>query len=155
MWSVKNWNGARSPYSSPMKSSGVLPAKSTIAKATRCASAGRRSPSARLPTWSWFCAQTTSRSGSGRVELAHDALQRAERRVVPLVLAGEQDVQLVVEVVEPHRVVSPLLERAEVVGAHLADHETGARARFSSRRTCTGESSKIACTASSRRPSIA
>ena len=31
---------------------------------------GRRSPNARLPTWSWFCAQTTSRSRCGSFELA-------------------------------------------------------------------------------------
>ena len=65
-WSVKNRNGAVSPYSSPWKSSGVKGQKRTTAAATRRFSAGSRSPSARLPTWSWFCAQATIRGPSGR-----------------------------------------------------------------------------------------
>ena len=78
MWSVKNWNGRRSPYSSPMKSSGVCGARrASRRRATRSASGGRRSPSARLPTWSWFCAQTTSRSDRGRA--ARSSLRRARR----------------------------------------------------------------------------
>ena len=70
MWSVKNWNGLGSPYSSPMKSSGVCAEKSTTDEATRSSSGGSRSPRARLPTWSWFCAQTTWRSGRPARELA-------------------------------------------------------------------------------------
>ena len=56
-------------------------------------------------------------------QLAHDPVDRAERRVVAVVLAGQQHVQLVMQVVEPHRVVSPLVERPKVVVAHLADDE--------------------------------
>ena len=67
MWSVKNWNGACSPYSSPMKSSGVCGAKRvTAARQRELVPPAGRSPSARLPTWSWFCEQTTQRSGGRR-----------------------------------------------------------------------------------------
>ena len=38
--------------------------KSVTAAATFNAAGGSRSPVARLPTWSWFCAQTTSLRGS-------------------------------------------------------------------------------------------
>ena len=44
MWSVKNWNGAVSPYSSPWKSSGVNGLKRTTAAATRRFASGSRSP---------------------------------------------------------------------------------------------------------------
>ena len=57
-------------------------------------------------------------------ELGGDARHRAvERPVVAVPLAGQRDVQRVVEAVEPHRVVPPVAERAEVGRAHLADHE--------------------------------
>ena len=52
MWSVKNWKGRSSKYSSPMKRSGVHGEKSVTAAATLSASGGRRSPTARFPTWS-------------------------------------------------------------------------------------------------------
>ena len=61
--------------------------------------------------------------GRGTRQLVHEAVQRPEGLVVAVVLARQEDVQLVMEAVEPHRVVAPLLERAEVVGAHLARHE--------------------------------
>ena len=56
-------------------------------------------------------------------QLAHNAVQRAERGVVAVLLAGQQGMQLVMQIVEPHRVVAPLLERPEVVVTHLARHE--------------------------------
>ena len=40
-----------------------------------------------------------------------------------LALAREEDVQLVVQVVEPHRVVPPLPERTKVVETHFARDE--------------------------------
>ena len=63
MWSVKNWKGAFSPYSSPMNSSGTNGASSVQKAASGRAAAGSRSPNARLPTWSWFWENTTNRSG--------------------------------------------------------------------------------------------
>ena len=53
MWSEKNWNGAGSPYSSPMNSIGVNGESSVIRAASGRAGGGIRSPNARLPTWSW------------------------------------------------------------------------------------------------------
>ena len=44
-WSVKNWNGAVSPYSSPMNSSGTCGAKSVHAAASAAHARIRRSPS--------------------------------------------------------------------------------------------------------------
>ena len=89
-------------------------------------SAARRSPPARLPTWSWFCTQTTNRSPGtssagtpvppppvGRVaavvdvapaERACHRTHAAEVGVVPASLAGERHVHRVVEVVGPLRV---------------------------------------------------
>ncbi len=60
MWSVKNWNGAVSPYSSPMNSIGTYGDSSVQKAASGWTSAGRRSPKARLPTWSWFWSKTTN-----------------------------------------------------------------------------------------------
>ena len=60
MWSVKNWNGAVSPYSSPMNSIGVNGDSRTHSAASGRTSAGSRSPNARLPTWSWFWSNTTN-----------------------------------------------------------------------------------------------
>ncbi len=57
------------------------------------------------------------------LQLADEPVHRAEVRVVTGLLAGEQDVELVVQVVEPHRVVSPLFERSQVFVVHLGDHE--------------------------------
>ena len=61
--------------------------------------------------------------GRGPGQLAYDPVDRAERRVVAVVPAGQEHVQLVMQVVEPHCVVSPLVERPKVVVAHLADDE--------------------------------
>ena len=63
MWSEKNWNGARSPYSSPWNSIGVNGDSSVQNAASGRASTGSRSPNARLPTWSWLAEKTTNRSG--------------------------------------------------------------------------------------------
>ena len=57
-------------------------------------------------------------------EFAGDRGHRAvETGVVAVALAGQRDVERVMERVEPHRVVLPLVERPEVVLPHLADHE--------------------------------
>ena len=63
MWSVKNWKGASSPYSSPMNSIGTNGESSVQNAASGRAAAGRRSPNARLPTWSWFWSKTTNWPG--------------------------------------------------------------------------------------------
>ena len=66
-WCTKYGNGAISPYSSPMNSNGTWEERSTHAAASLSFSSETivlsRSPAARLPTWSWFCAQTTKRQG--------------------------------------------------------------------------------------------
>ena len=98
--------------------------KRTTAAATRRFASGSRSPRARLPTWSWFCAAATMRAPFRPPQLGGDLRHRAvEARVVAVLLAGERDVERVVEAVEPHRVVAPVGQRPEVGGAHLADHE--------------------------------
>ena len=57
-------------------------------------------------------------------ELAGDRGHRAvEAGVVAVALAGQRDVELVMERVEPHRVVPPIAQRPEVLLPHLADHE--------------------------------
>ena len=63
-WSTKNGNGAVSPYSSPMNSSGVNGDSSTVAAATSRWrwSYGGRAPAGVLPTWSWLDVNTTKRS---------------------------------------------------------------------------------------------
>ena len=62
---MKYWNGVLAPHSSPWNSSGTNGEVSSSAAATRSRpsliSAALRSPSARLPTWSWFWVQTTNR----------------------------------------------------------------------------------------------
>ena len=57
------------------------------------------------------------------VELGGETLERAVFRVVAVVLAREQDVQLVVQLVRPLGVVTPLLDRAEVARRHLGDDQ--------------------------------
>ena len=63
---VKYWNGAVSPYSSPMNRSGTAGVTKSNAAASFTASNDTivlsRSPSARLPTWSWFCTLMMKRS---------------------------------------------------------------------------------------------
>ena len=117
MWSVKNRNGAVSPYSSPWKSRGVKRLKRTTAAAIRRFAPGSRSPSARLPTWSWFCPHATIRAPSGRASsAAMRHIEPSKLGVVAVPLARQRDVERVVEGVEPHRVVAPLAERPEVRG---------------------------------------
>ena len=62
---MKNWNGVEAAHSSPWKSIGVNgPASVSIAAQTSWSSsrwAVSRSPTARLPIWSWFWLATTSR----------------------------------------------------------------------------------------------
>ena len=98
--------------------------KRTTAAATRSCSRGRRSPRARLPTWSWFCAHATILAPSGRASSAATRPREPSKwRVVAVPLAGQRDVQRVVEPVEPERVMAPVAERPEVGLAHLAEHE--------------------------------
>jgi hypothetical protein len=78
MWSAKNWKGAGSPYSSPIHSIGVKPDSRTVNAASRHRSAGGRSPSARLPTWSWFWVKTTNCSGGRSPAGAPKRLRRKE-----------------------------------------------------------------------------
>src|SRR5829696_8366153 len=64
MWSLKNWNGARSPCSSPWKIIGANGDSSVQSAASARTPTGSRSPSARLPIWSWLALNTTKRSGA-------------------------------------------------------------------------------------------
>ena len=120
------------------------------AHAARRAAGGRRR--ARLPTWSWFCAQTTSRRGSCPCpcRVVAEPRDRAVARVVAVLLAGEEDVQLVMGPVGPLRVVSPLVDRPPVVDLHLRDDErTGIRVAGHARRA------RRRCARASRRRSRA
>ncbi len=62
--SLKNRNGVEAAHSSPMNSSGIAGASSSTALAACTAAGGAsaemRSPSARLPIWSWFCRKSTN-----------------------------------------------------------------------------------------------
>ncbi len=74
-WEVKNWNGVAAAHSSPWKSIGVNgPHRvSRAAQASWSSSSFSviRSPTARLPTWSWFWLQTTRRQvGIAAVSIA-------------------------------------------------------------------------------------
>ena len=64
-WEVKNWNGVVAAHSSPWNSIGVNGPQSVSSAAQASWSRSRasviRSPTARLPTWSWFWLETTSR----------------------------------------------------------------------------------------------
>ena len=64
-WEVKNWNGVEAAHSSPMNSIGVNGPHRVSSAAHASWSSSRcsvsRSPRARLPIWSWFWLQTTSR----------------------------------------------------------------------------------------------
>ena len=129
---MKNWNGVDAAHSSPWKSIGVNGphSVSSAAQASWSSSSASviRSPTARLPIWSWFWLETTSRQvGMARVSIGDAVVTLAERRVGPVVeepplahlrqraqrlevgvvavrLAGERHVQGVVEVVAPLRV---------------------------------------------------
>ena len=129
---VKNCHGGVAPHSSPMKSHRRVRQRQQQRRRRRRPGRGRRaatsrSPSARLPTWSWVCIATTNRHGSARRPVDRPSVRTpAERRprpscrnprssvcataatddevgVVPLLLAGEQPVQRVVDVVVPLR----------------------------------------------------
>ena len=88
------------------------------------------------------------------VELGGETLEGAVFRVVAVVLAREQDVQLVVQLVRPLGVVTPLsIGRKSPVA--ISEMTSAGRTRSaSSARTCFGESSETACVASRRSPSM-
>ena len=150
MWSQKNWNGAGSPYSSPMNSIGVN-GESSMQNAASAAHR-RREPIAEgaVADLVVVLAKTTNCSGGrspagapkrraaeGRVVAVVDerTIERlrqigdaAEVRVVAVALAGQQHEQCVVEVIGPLGVAAPAAERrradhARVVEPGLGDHE--------------------------------
>ena len=128
-WEVKNWNGVDAAHSSPWNSIGVNGPVSVSSAAQASWSSSRestmRSPTARLPTWSWFCAHTTSRhDGIAAVSIgapwsrprydeyvpswknprSHtlaSADSGSKSASHPVVSPGEGDVHRVVEVVAP------------------------------------------------------
>ena len=158
MWSVKNWKGRRSPYSSPMNSSGVCGAKSSTAARRRSSSAGRRSPTARLPTWSWFCEQTISRSAGSRSQLLGEAFDRAVVRVVARRAppSGARAARGGARRPTARRGPTPRSAAGRPAPSRQITSVRGSIARTrsaSSASTWRGDSSKTACTASSRRPS--
>ena len=134
MWSVKNWNGARSPYSSPWNSIGVKGDKSV----QNAASAPRldRQPVAERAVADLVVVGGEDDEALGRhVVGGRPEAALAERRVGPVVhvraleglgqqrdrvellvpalgLAGEQDAQRVVEVVGPGGVAAVAAELA-------------------------------------------
>ena len=128
MWSVKNWNGAVSPYSSPMKSIGVNGDSSVheggersrlggqavaegavadlvvvLAKTTKAAAGGRR----RARRSGGGGSSSTAVVDVGPPEGLGQVRDRAELGVVAVALAGEQHAQRVVEVVGPVGVAAP------------------------------------------------
>ena len=130
MWSVKNWNGARSPYSSPMNSIGVNGDSST----QNAASAQRlgRQPVAERAVADLVVVlveddellgpavrrrRAEALAAERRVAAVVDEravgtpsrgrATRAELRVVALALVGQQRAHRVVEVVGPLRRRSP------------------------------------------------
>ena len=158
MWSVKNWNGAGSPYSSPMKSIGVNGDSSVQNAASGRASAGRRSPKRAVADLVVVLVEDDELLGAavvgGRAEAA-----AAERRVVAVVdvrapeglreLARARrtprssrrvspvssDAQRVVEVVGPGGVAAPAAGAARArmtfgsLRPRLGDHERAGVAR--------------------------
>ena len=83
MWSVKNWNGAGSPYSSPMKSSGVHGEKSARRRrrAARPAAGGRRARGCR-PGRGSARRHEPARIVAGACEIARASVARPSRRRV-------------------------------------------------------------------------
>ena len=61
--------------------------------------------------------------GRSAFELRGEALERAVAGVVAVPLACEEDVQLVMELVRPLRVVAPRLDRTQVAGLGLGDDQ--------------------------------
>ena len=136
-----------------MNSIGVNGDSSVQNAASGRACAGRRSPNARLPTWSWFWSKTTNCCGrpvarrraeaalakrrvlavvhERAVEGLREVGDGAELLVVAAAVAGQQHAQGVVEVVGPLGVVAEAaqLARADdprVVEARLGDDERAA-----------------------------
>ena len=115
MWSEKNWNGARSPYSSPMNSSGTN-GDSSVQKAASGRSS-RAQPVAERAVADLVVVLAVDDEPLGR----SDGIERAgelpstsaePRVVVAVALAGQQHVQRVVKVVDPDRVAVPALRAA-------------------------------------------
>ena len=124
LWSVKYWNGAALAVLLALEEERRIEAEEHDSRSH--APLGRRKPVAGCAV-----ADLVVILGAGHDpralrprELGRDAGHGAvEVRVIPVLLPGQGNVQRVVEAVEPHRVVAPLLERPEVGQAHLADHE--------------------------------
>ena len=134
MWSVKNWNGARSPYSSPMNSIGVKGDSSVQQRGQRPRRRGQPVAERAVADLVVVLGEHDELLGrpvvGGRAEAAprnsdqspsctcgrRNALAScatvAEVRVVAVALAGEQDAQRVVEVVGPLRVAAAAAGRA-------------------------------------------
>ena len=87
--SQKNGNGTFDPHSSPMNSIGTVGASSVMASAASIASgvtmASSRSPSARLPIWSWFCRKLTKAAGGSSPLGSPRGLPAAMRRGLALI----------------------------------------------------------------------
>ena len=134
MWSEKNWNGARSPYSSPWKSIGVKGDSSVQSAASGRASTGSRSPKravadlvvvggeddealgrdvvgAARRSGGWRNVEYVPSCTCGRWNaLASSAERRRTRRTSPPVSPVSSDAQRVVEVVGPGGVAAPAAE---------------------------------------------
>ena len=159
-WSVKNWNGARLAVLLALEEERRERREEDDGLRERAAARGGQpvAEGAVADLVVVLRADDEPRPLRPR-ELAGDLGDRAvERRVVAVALAGQRDVERVVEAVEPHRVVPPLAQRPEVVRPHLADHERAGRDRVHALgelgEDVPGESSSTAWTASSRSPSI-
>src|SRR5581483_9076806 len=103
MWSVKNWNGRRPPYSSPMNSIGVCGANRIVAALMASSSVAHLIVILRGDD------ETLRRRP---LELPRERCdRRAVVGVVALVLAGEKHVKNVMELIRPLRIQRPLLDR--------------------------------------------
>ena len=110
MWSVKNWNGARLAVLLALEEQRRERAEENDRRRDAplgVRAAGRRARGCRPGRGSGR--RRRCRAPSGRRSSAAMLVHRAvEARVVAVLLAGQRDVQRVVEAVEPHRVVAPL-----------------------------------------------
>ena len=135
MWSVKNWNGADSPYSSPMNSIGTNGDRSVHIAASGRTSARRRSPNAAVADLVMVLVEHDELRHRPVVGRRAEALA-AERRVLAVMdvrpverlrqlgdlaellvparaVARQQDPQGMVEVIGPHGIEAPSAEVVE------------------------------------------